>query len=109
MTAGLTTLRVLQKEDGWKRLETLGAYLEQTLTAVLAEAPLPAKLVRLGSMFWIAWNTSEAPRSAEALDRECGQGLRAHLPLAARPRHRARAVGVRDRVPVARAHAPRHR
>jgi len=25
MTAGLTTLRVLQKEDGWKRLETLGA------------------------------------------------------------------------------------
>ena len=30
MTAGLTTLRVLQKEDGWKRLEALGAYLEQT-------------------------------------------------------------------------------
>jgi len=25
MTAGLTTLRVLQKEDGWKRLEALGA------------------------------------------------------------------------------------
>jgi len=24
--------------------------------------------VRLGSMFWIAWNTREAPRSAEALD-----------------------------------------
>jgi glutamate-1-semialdehyde 2,1-aminomutase len=68
MTAGLTTLRVLQKEDGWKRLETLGAYLEQTLTAALAEAPLPAKLVRLGSLFWIAWNATEAPRSAEALD-----------------------------------------
>jgi glutamate-1-semialdehyde 2,1-aminomutase len=68
MTAGLTTLRVLQKEDGWKRLEALGAYLEQTLTTVVAEAPLPATLVRLGSMFWIAWNTREAPRSAEALD-----------------------------------------
>jgi glutamate-1-semialdehyde 2,1-aminomutase len=68
MTAGLATLRVLQKEDGWKRLETLGAYLEQRLTSVLAEAPLDAKLVRLGSMFWIAWNTREAPRSAEALD-----------------------------------------
>jgi glutamate-1-semialdehyde 2,1-aminomutase len=68
MTAGLTTLRVLQKEDGWKRLETLGAYLEQTLTAALTEAPLPAKLVRLGSLFWIAWNATEAPRSAEALD-----------------------------------------
>jgi glutamate-1-semialdehyde 2,1-aminomutase len=69
MTAGLTTLRVLQKEDGWKRLETLGAHLEQALEGVLAEAsPLKAKLCRLGSMFWIAWNTSEAPRSAEALD-----------------------------------------
>jgi glutamate-1-semialdehyde 2,1-aminomutase len=68
MTAGLATLRVLQKEDGWKRLETLGAYLEQTLTHVLAESPLPAKLVRLGSLFWIAWHATEAPRSAEALD-----------------------------------------
>jgi len=68
MTAGLTTLRVLQREDGWKRLEALGAYLEQELTSALAEAPLDAKLVRLGSMFWIAWNTREAPRSAEALD-----------------------------------------
>jgi glutamate-1-semialdehyde 2,1-aminomutase len=68
MTAGLTTLRVLQKEDGWKRLEALGAYLEQRLTSVLGEAPLDATLVRLGSMFWIAWNTREAPRSADALD-----------------------------------------
>jgi len=68
MTAGLTTLRTLQKEDGWKRLEALGGYLEQVLTSALAEAPVEAKLVRLGSMFWIAWNTREAPRSAEALD-----------------------------------------
>jgi glutamate-1-semialdehyde 2,1-aminomutase len=68
MTAGLTTLRVLQREDGWKRLEALGAYLEQVLSSALAEAPLDAKLVRLGSMFWIAWNTREAPRSAERLD-----------------------------------------
>jgi glutamate-1-semialdehyde 2,1-aminomutase len=68
MTAGLTTLRTLQKEDGWKRLEALGAYLEQTLAVVLAESPIPAKLVRLGSLFWIAWHATEAPRSGEALD-----------------------------------------
>ena len=73
MTAGLATLRVLQKEDGWKRLETLGAYLEQTLATVVAEAPLPATLVRLGSMFWIAWNAHEAPRSAEALDADAAK------------------------------------
>jgi glutamate-1-semialdehyde 2,1-aminomutase len=68
MTAGLTTLRVLKKENGWKRLEALGEYLEERVDGVLAESPLPAKLVRLGSMFWIAWNTREAPRSAESLD-----------------------------------------
>jgi glutamate-1-semialdehyde 2,1-aminomutase len=68
MTAGLTTLRTLRKDDGWKRLEALGAYLETTLAGVLSEAPLEAKLVRLGSLFWIAWLTNEAPRSAEALD-----------------------------------------
>jgi glutamate-1-semialdehyde 2,1-aminomutase len=73
MTAGLTTLRVLQKEDGWKRLEALGAYLEQRVTSVLEEAPLDATLVRLGSMFWIAWNTREAPRSAEALAANAAQ------------------------------------
>jgi glutamate-1-semialdehyde 2,1-aminomutase len=67
MTAGLATLRVLQKEDGWRRLEALGAYLEQTLNAVLAESPVQAKLCRIGSMFWIAWLTSEAPSCAEAL------------------------------------------
>jgi glutamate-1-semialdehyde 2,1-aminomutase len=68
MTAGLTTVRTLQKENGWKRLEALGAYLEEQLTSVLAEAPVKAKLCRLGSMFWIAWLTDQAPRSAEALD-----------------------------------------
>jgi glutamate-1-semialdehyde 2,1-aminomutase len=68
MTAGLTTLRMLQKEDGWKRLEALGAYLEKTLQSVLEEAPVKATLARLGSMFWIAWHAEEAPRSAEALD-----------------------------------------
>jgi glutamate-1-semialdehyde 2,1-aminomutase len=73
MTAGLTTLRMLLKEDGWKRLEALGAYLEQTLTSVLADAPVKAKLVRLGSLFWIAWLTEQAPRSAEALDASAGK------------------------------------
>jgi glutamate-1-semialdehyde 2,1-aminomutase len=68
MTAGLTTLRVLQKEDGWRRLEALGAYLDQTLGSVLAESPIKAKLCRIGSMFWIAWLADEQPRSAEALD-----------------------------------------
>jgi glutamate-1-semialdehyde 2,1-aminomutase len=68
MTAGLTTLRTLRKEDGWRRLESLGEYLEQTLGSVLADSDVEAKLCRLGSMFWIAWLANEMPRSAEALD-----------------------------------------
>jgi glutamate-1-semialdehyde 2,1-aminomutase len=68
MTAGLTTLRVLKKEDGWRRLETLGAHLEKALEPVLADAPVDAALARLGSMFWIAWHAQEPPRSAAALE-----------------------------------------
>jgi glutamate-1-semialdehyde 2,1-aminomutase len=68
MTAGLTTLRTLQKEDGWRRLESLGAYLEQVVGAALAESPVPARLCRLGSLFWIAWLANVAPRSAEVLE-----------------------------------------
>ena len=44
MTAGLATLRTLQKEDGWRRLEALGAYLEQAIgAALLAESPVPVR------------------------------------------------------------------
>jgi glutamate-1-semialdehyde 2,1-aminomutase len=68
MTAGLATLEVMREEDGWRRLEELGAYLESTLAPVLAKSPVPAALARLGSMFWIAWYADKLPRSAEALD-----------------------------------------
>jgi glutamate-1-semialdehyde 2,1-aminomutase len=68
MTAGLATLRTLQKEDGWRRLEALGAYLEQVVGAALLESPVPVRLCRLGSMFWLAWLVDAAPRSAEALE-----------------------------------------
>ncbi|HEY8518702.1 MAG TPA: glutamate-1-semialdehyde 2,1-aminomutase [Gammaproteobacteria bacterium] len=73
MTAGLTTLRILQKEDGWRRLEALGEYLESALGPVLAESPVPATLCRIGSIFWIAWHASEPPRSAAALDARAEQ------------------------------------
>ena len=67
MTAGLTTLKYLQRHDGWQALERLGQYLEQRLNDVLRAAPVPAALVRIGSIFWIAWGASSAPRSAEAI------------------------------------------
>ena len=68
MTAGLTTLRVLEREDGWARLEGTGRELEALLAPVLANAPMPTQLVRLGSLFWLALQSGSAPRSAEAID-----------------------------------------
>ena len=67
MTAGLTTLKYLQRRHGWQTLERLGKYLEQRLNEVLRAAPVPAALVRIGSIFWIAWGSPEAPRSAAAV------------------------------------------
>ncbi len=68
MTAGLATLRILERDDGWTRLESTGAALEALLTPVLASAPFPARLVRLGSLFWMSLQAGEPPRSAEAID-----------------------------------------
>jgi glutamate-1-semialdehyde 2,1-aminomutase len=68
MAAGLATLRILEREDGWARLEERGAYLEQVLAPVLAASPIEATLARLGSLFWIAWHTRSLPRTAEAID-----------------------------------------
>ena len=72
MAAGLTTLNLLKSENGWHALEQLGSYLENTLGPVLAESPMPAKLCRLGSLFWIAWLTNDLPRSAEAINPNVG-------------------------------------
>ncbi len=70
MTAGLTTLRVLERENGWARLEETGRALEALLAPVLAKATaaVPTQLVRLGSLFWLALQSGSAPRSAEAID-----------------------------------------
>ena len=66
MAAGLATLGVLEREKGWPKLEALGARLEALLLPTLA--PAPASFVRLGSLFWIALQAGDAPRSAEAID-----------------------------------------
>ena len=67
MTAGLTTLRYLRRYDCWESLEELGQYLKQCLGSVLTRSGVPAAVVRIGSIFWIAWGSSVAPASAEAI------------------------------------------
>jgi glutamate-1-semialdehyde 2,1-aminomutase len=67
MAAGLATLELLAEQDGWQRLEALGAELEELLRPVLAKAAFPVHLVRVGSLFWLALHAAGAPRSAATL------------------------------------------
>ncbi|MBV9621723.1 MAG: glutamate-1-semialdehyde 2,1-aminomutase [Gammaproteobacteria bacterium] len=67
MTAGLATLDVLEREEGWQRLEALGAELEQQVQPVLATAPFPIHWVRCGSLFWLSLHEAAAPRTAATL------------------------------------------
>ena len=50
VTAGLTTLRELQRPGTYERLESLASRLADGLTQALARAEVPATLNRVGSM-----------------------------------------------------------
>jgi glutamate-1-semialdehyde 2,1-aminomutase len=68
MSAGLATLRILDRDDNRVRLEASARRLEELLVPVLERAPFPARLVRLGSLFWISLQGGAPPRSAEGVD-----------------------------------------
>src|SRR5579863_9830172 len=70
MASGIATLDVLAAENGWERLEALGAQLEGMLQPVLRAAPFPMHLVRVGSLFWLSMHESGAPRTAAALSQQ---------------------------------------
>jgi glutamate-1-semialdehyde 2,1-aminomutase len=67
MAAGLATLNTLEREDGWVRLEALGAHLEHELNAVIENVNAKAALARVGSIFWLALGAETLPRSADAI------------------------------------------
>ncbi len=68
MAAGLTTLQILERENGWEALEQLGVMLEERLQPILASARDAVSLVRCGSIFWLCLQGGSAPRCAEAID-----------------------------------------
>ena len=76
MAAGMATLRILEREDGWNRLEAIGRELERQITPVLASAPFGARLVRAGSLFWLSLQAGEAPRAAGQIDAAAGERYR---------------------------------
>lgn len=72
MAAGLATLKVLEQENAFARLEELGAQLESELAPVLKASKSPCGFVRVGSIGWIALQAGTV-RSAEALDSGAGE------------------------------------
>jgi glutamate-1-semialdehyde 2,1-aminomutase len=67
MASGIATLDVLIKQNGWQKLEALGAELETLLEPVLAKAGFPVHLTRQGSLFWMSFHEGGAPRTAAPL------------------------------------------
>ena len=76
MAAGLSTLEVLEQEDAWNRLEAMGQRLENGLASATQGRQLPFRLVRLGSLFWLAPLGQDAVRSAEALPADFGESYK---------------------------------
>ena len=67
MASGIATLDILARDNGWQKLEALGAELETLLKPVLAKASFPIHLVRSGSLFWMSFHEKEAPRTAASM------------------------------------------
>jgi len=67
MASGIATLDILIRESGWQRLEALGAAVENAVLPVLKTAPFPIHFVRAGSLFWLSFHDTGAPRTAAPL------------------------------------------
>lgn len=70
MAGGLATLKALDAENAWEKLEDLGQYLEAKLTPILAKAPIDAQLARVGSVFWLSLDAKALPRAAESISKK---------------------------------------
>jgi glutamate-1-semialdehyde 2,1-aminomutase len=59
VAAGLATLRRLQRENPFEKLEKLGALLEKGLLDAAAKAGVPVRVNRVGSMFTLFFTDRE--------------------------------------------------
>lgn len=66
MAAGLAQLRELERQDGWRRLEQLGAAFEETVRKTLRGLPPKYTFHRIGSMFCLFFTGGEVHHLADA-------------------------------------------
>jgi glutamate-1-semialdehyde 2,1-aminomutase len=66
MAAGLAQLRELERQDGWAKLEKLGAIFESTVRETLQKLSLDFTFHRVGSMFCLFFTGGEIHSLADA-------------------------------------------
>jgi len=76
MAAGAKTLEILERERAWERLEALGDRLERRIAPLLGRSDPPARLVRVGSIFWMSLQPGEPPRRADRIAPEAAERYR---------------------------------
>jgi glutamate-1-semialdehyde 2,1-aminomutase len=74
MAAGIAAVDFLIDNNGWDRLEELGAYFEAQVAPLLEARGW--SLVRQGSVFWFSLQQGPAPRSASAIDTQAADRYR---------------------------------
>ena len=67
MTAGLATLEVLFEKGQWDRLMRIGERFEEKIRPALENANVPVSFVRIGSLFWFAFDAETAPLTSDAI------------------------------------------
>ena len=67
MAAGAATLDVFRGTNGAAILEERGQQLQAGFDEIVGRLSLPARMQRAGSIFWIALECTEVPRSAEGI------------------------------------------
>lgn len=67
MAAGIATLRVIERDNIYARLEHLGATFERTLIAALGSRPV--SVIRVGSIVWVAIQKAPSRRAIDIDER----------------------------------------
>lgn len=72
MVAGLTTLKKMQREDGWNKLEQKTARFVNLLREGFAKYDIPLKVEQYASLFWIHGNLNGTIRTIEQIPADQG-------------------------------------
>jgi len=68
MAAGLATLEVMLKQDGWNKLEQIGSIWDEEVGTYVKAQGIGYN--RIGSIFWLCFQPQPEPRDAESIRSE---------------------------------------